>query len=753
MKVLTSNIIVASSKEAIDRFFSQGSNAKNLIDEIDQNDDVLLFNNQANPNFISFSHSFGVEGGDQSMTLSFIDPNNEFEKRFIENLSINISNKKRYLYIAYGVGDNLDAWSGPFKMMLFKADFNVDGERKITLKLAPQFKSIRTGGPFGDQLSFDYKGLSNVILGYSKRINIDKTLGINSSKKIYSPLNYDIKEGSQYSIYKSIQENILKFSPEAQKAISEIDFHYLILDAFREYLKAVYNTRNIVLLFPNLNILCANIIRRALLTENIGNPVNNPGVINVIRNVLNELSLDLINLYEERPTSVPINVDQELALEDGVNKGNTKETWNEYYKLSNYVANFSLHNSNNHKDRINRFLGAIVSSDFTQYGLQFYAKTEVNPDTIDYWKGLSQDHILFGGYETFDIDEPVVVLGDWNLIKTFLYNNNSSDPKTEYSKSIPIHPLDRAVLDTTQYKQGLYNFSARSYTTTDPFGTTTTFPDEFGYKEFSKEEKEYITKNNIPLFKYNTTNSNIKKLHLKNEGVYLNNLNLAFAERIERQDTAIVGGKVLKYPKKVTDPAEAISFLLQKGYAYGLDIAEKNKIQKDLISKINPEDAKKLGTTAEKMAKSSMVFLEKLETEKNKEYIILKQFTPGSSFSIFTTFLSQLYKQSRQLSITTLPLFQVTKGSLLQQPCVVLAQDTPVFGSDINTRGLLNTFYSGIYSIVGFNHTITASNAESKFYLVKQISDADLPEIEEPTTTKITPTGPALLPVSTDFLS
>ena len=84
MKVSTANIVVAYTKETMDRLFSAGATYKSLVAELSDGDtDALLFNNVANPNFISFEHSLGLGGG-MKMVLTFIDPKGEFESRFFK---------------------------------------------------------------------------------------------------------------------------------------------------------------------------------------------------------------------------------------------------------------------------------------------------------------------------------------------------------------------------------------------------------------------------------------------------------------------------------------------------------------------------------------------------------------------------------------------------------------------------------------------------------------------------------------------
>ena len=90
MSIPTANVIVGFNKEVMDRLFAEGSTYESLVKGLTLDgaeDDVLLFNSESNPNFISFVHD-NRKGN--TMKLTFIDPTGNFEKRFFsDNLSRN----------------------------------------------------------------------------------------------------------------------------------------------------------------------------------------------------------------------------------------------------------------------------------------------------------------------------------------------------------------------------------------------------------------------------------------------------------------------------------------------------------------------------------------------------------------------------------------------------------------------------------------------------------------------------------------
>ena len=88
MNIPVPHVIVAFDKRIIATLFTVGTNFEDLAQELARSDDAFLFDSKANPNFISFEHSFGGKEEGNIMTLTLIDPKKEFEERFmLENSS------------------------------------------------------------------------------------------------------------------------------------------------------------------------------------------------------------------------------------------------------------------------------------------------------------------------------------------------------------------------------------------------------------------------------------------------------------------------------------------------------------------------------------------------------------------------------------------------------------------------------------------------------------------------------------------
>jgi len=111
-----------------------------------------------------------------------------------------------------------------------------------------------------------------------------------------------------------------------------------------------------------------------------------------------------------------------------------------------------------------------------------------------------------------------------------------------------------------------------------------------------------------------------------------------------------------------------------------------------------------------------------------KGLILVDQELPGNPNSILADLSEDVYRKALQMSITTLPTFHISRPASISSPCIVFAQDQPITQSVRLERNLMNKFFSGLYKIMGFKHTITTSAASSEFKLVKNAPDFKVEE-------------------------
>ncbi len=304
MNIPTANVFIAYDKEVMERLFYAGATYQNLVKELTEGTlDGLLFDTVANPNFISFEHTHGM-GSNFKMTLSFIDPKKEFERRFIgvsqleafagmldpesQTTKSNVSASKdevknsqsnykggdlnnyknflkqsqgnRKMYIAYGVGDNLDLWSGPHVVLLLNASIDFKGSRQITIDLVPTPKyldSNKNRGAYGEKIKENTQGLQSSLIGESQEIKFTQDVSYDPTEYLDSPQQTRVID--QYS-----NEAQLALANQGYRdlggKLKKYDFHTMVVDAIRSYVQKATNNKNVVVVLPNLNISCAQSI-------------------------------------------------------------------------------------------------------------------------------------------------------------------------------------------------------------------------------------------------------------------------------------------------------------------------------------------------------------------------------------------------------------------------------------------------------------------------------------------------------------
>ena len=304
----------------------------------------------------------------------------------------------------------------------------------------------------------------------------------------------------------------------------------------------------------------------------------------------------------------------------------------------------------------------------------------------------------------------------------------ASSLKLEALTQIPLHPLDRTVLAKIDYNKKIRTIVNPVIKGVGAFGDISYIPDDFGYQDsaFSDEEKKYIEENGIPTFRYNTQNPNVLDLKFKFGGVYFSTLKLGYQKQISRLSSGIAEGVlptgIGSFP--IRSRGAAIAYLRNKGFSMGLGDDNKKEILKGLASRLSPELAEDLEVdSAEAGADSLAAIIEELEQKNLHGLVLVDQELPGNPNSILADQAEDLYRKALQMSITTLPTFHISRTSSINTPCIVFAQDQPISQVIREKRTLMNRFFSGLYKIMGFKHSITSSAATSEFSLVKNATN------------------------------
>jgi hypothetical protein len=880
MNIPVANVIVGFNKDVMNSLFAEGATYKNLMKGLSEEEDALLFDNESNPSFISFEHT-GNMGDGWKMKLVLIDPKGDLERRlFSDKLlpaiagsaytdsseegtlaskvtkdmasSQSLYNDKYFselkeefskhigintFYIAYGTGNNLALWSGPHRCVLTGAHIEVKGPRKITLTFAPTATDLnfrRRRGDFNEQVNLNLAGLTLRHVGESNLINFSSGHGI------YDPLNHLELDLYKDAVQNSREEGASTLESFNLRTLGSLDFHSLVVDTIRSYVQHATNNPNVIVLLPDLNIVCrekiSNILkygpypdnRSSGFVERPESPLSQYQLAGeyeyVIQILLEDFGLRLGSPSSEIPTdkpvffaerplerpltanfierpeptfhSLPSREEVELARLERfaglpherppklpraipsakVNKYTSKEKApsaedrrKKYYEEGKFygILESSTHDRRipDHNEVLSKVFNAISKNSKGAYNFRLAIVNETNTKLLDYWtKGDGtinpSKFSTFGGYSKFNEAKEAVIVGDVAMIDNYLFGSLDLAPSyksinklraqkslaesdlektnlpTEFTsllqadinetqlsldkivQKIPLHPLDKIIVGDVRYNKTVRDIVfPRREQLVGAFGDITELPDEFAYSDnlFSDEKKEYIKNEAIPVFRFNIQNPNVLSLNLTKSNIYLDQLRIGFSKGVTRKSSAVVEG-VLPLGKgslPITTRAAAIAYLKLNEFP-----KDRQKLIQDLMTRLSPELSAEVG--AEKEADFIAMILDKLKDQTYKGYIEIDQVLPGNPNGIMADLMEDMYRKTYTVTMKTLPTFHLSNiVTHIGQPCILLAQDANITQSRKVEKTLMNTFYSGLYGIYGFKHTITSRSSQSEFRLVK----------------------------------
>jgi hypothetical protein len=510
------NIVVSFAKEPMDRLFTGGATFKNLIAGLtdEGNEDVLLFNHENNPNIVSLKHTLGKGGN--IIELDMIDPMGVFEARFMTDNTVDMMggylkkgqtlpkpnplNKaketdqkteleskkgfqkkfqqsfqkaygKRYLYIAYGVGDNLDLWSGPHMMLVIGADIVVKGPKKIKLRLSAIQSGLNVGsrkGMYNEQVHLNLEGLSVEVDAHSKSLDFTN---LGTDNPVYAPTEIKkaeavrTKSGTTASTY---EDEVLDLMASegltlVQDVVKQVDIHLLVTDVIRKFIKKATGNPNVIVLLPNLNLICRDTIEEIAKYEKLTSPEgggsgdsNTANSIlesewlsynaetsylglfyNTVKHIIHRFCMSMdsfekdTNYYKNVLGSQVANlmslVDQDAAIDP-------KQRFDQYIKDRNHFAAKTYSTDDSFPDyekEVKTIVTNIFKTSQSQYKSNIQLIYESDTKLINYWVNMDNEDLpLFCGIgEKLDPEIAPIIYGDMQLIRDYLYGQTNIQQK------------------------------------------------------------------------------------------------------------------------------------------------------------------------------------------------------------------------------------------------------------------------------------------------------------------------------------
>lgn len=738
----TTNLLISSEGEllleALSDLSRSGGNLVNKVQELNsaERGGILLFSNQANPNFISLEHNF--MGKEQKITIKFIDPKGEFETNYFgagsiwrdlmaksaaqrkansryrlkkssaadsakklpdvdyEELEKVVANSQtKPLFLAYGIGSNASQWSSVHRCVMTGIVFDNTASREFTLTLAPYPQSFDKNdrvGLFSQAIEADTMGFESYSQGYSQRLRYE-----------------NIPDGEDFYRYKD--------SPYST------DYHFIITDAITDYIRRSTGGANVIVLLPDLNKVLERKIKR-ISADSAG-----PGLQAQQKNVLDVL-LDSIFMKH-----VAVRTNYDFVPTDFYSfKAATKNRDDvKFFNDHEFYARISSESSDtgtpDFMAPLEKVFTALKKYSTEGYTFDTVYFTETDSRLLNFWgDDKNKNKLTLNSHFVFEEGVPTVVVGDPNIIHNLLV------PRPDQEK-IPlsiIHPINLKDLNNKKYTSGIKNFLQESKIES-AFGNISQIPDVFQFKDdlLSEKQLDIIEENKIPVFRHNTSNPNVTKIKLADEGVpYLSNLNLGYIKQVERLAVQLVDGKASSRIRdfKITNMEELTTSITRSRYSnFGPNLT-KDEIVEDIKNRVDSSLEKEIVKDGEFDTVASYIkaIIDNIDEEKSLKLKISQEINADPA-SIVDKMAQNLAKTVTKVVVNTLPIFSISTKSVYQfSPAVVFSQDIPMKGQVYPRRTRFNNYLTGVYQIIGWKHSLGPTKAESVFVLAKINTSTEL---------------------------
>lgn len=658
----------------------------------------------------------------------------EFNNRFQE-----ATQNPKVLYLAYGIGTNTNLWSGPHIVSLIGANITfVEGLKVLTLEFIPS--------PNAFDIINERKGVFNSD-GLKNFNFLGLTIGVEAQSKT---LAWDSSE-NKFKYQPSFGSLGARSGDTGETNIDGLNIHRILCDIVKDLVYKVTGNPNIIVLLPDINKICkANIEERIFNPDTLGivpNPNTNSAVeqkerAEVAIQASNTIRASAVRRLRELAAAFDLicyeTVDQNA-------KESTQKTDNptvQYYRevlefedfkerQEDYIENLKISFGKiikqknflpNPKEALLDIINKI-SQYSSNFGMEFRFIYETNVELIEFWVNQNNDLWTFGDSQlTLDKTKPFIILGDYGLIKNFLYGNIEnldSTPNTNEQSSISpqiLNPLDKYI-GTTAYTESVNNLvTPKIDISLGDFGDIYQIPEAFKLEQTDVDKfKNY----NIPVFRLNTENSNVLELNIKKNNIYFSILQTVASKELSRiAGNTLRGALPDKYRKLDFADEEAViqyirSRLVSQGVYEG---------QMPIINKVIRESLSINATSDQKAEEYASILANKYKTIIDNPTLkfYLDQTLAKNPLTIYYDLLTECYKRGLfEIDITVLPSFYLSNTYTLGKVVLLLVNDTKIINSKREKHFNFGNFISGLYIIQGYSHEIDSSNCVSRLKLIR----------------------------------
>ena len=588
-KSFTGNVFATTSREAIEKFLNISQYRVPFSDFLTKLTDEqlkrsIICSPGRNNNLIDFEMNYGFGREGYTYILRFLETGSLFEAQFLNKdvyaettgkmlLDANVPNQKnkidldsqiietytenssRDIFIAFGVGDKIDSWAGPFVGTLVKSNFTMaeGGIREITLEFSNQEGKLRRNEIEGSRS----KNIYSIMDKYS---NIYKNKKINLDFKTVVPYDSIFKESIHTEIVGLIENYIKAISNSADKDVKDYNYNVIVLlpsikNLFEKTVnksavqkgeveqesinkiglvgsKKFTSSDNYGKFVTEYQKLQSELERQKVVnqqaysdasgynldfyrSEKKINPLNAPREVSKLfqeedKTQILQRNIDVIQKkYEEEIKLCALQIQLKLNPDS---KSTTTESTPDYYVP---LANFN----NSFRERY----GSIPDGTYN-YNPVFLIESDLR--ILNLWH--REGFILDPKKQTF-------IFGDDGMIEDLLYAMNylkgeSVNNIITNRQYISKKDVDKFITGKQNYRRDIYNL-LKVNRKNSSFGDVGNTKDELALDDFTRGLVKFTDYQDIPIFRHNIANPNVLSLSITNDTSYLDVYRIGYAQK------------------------------------------------------------------------------------------------------------------------------------------------------------------------------------------------------------------------------
>ena len=583
------------------------------------------------------------------------------------------------------------------------------------------------------------------------------------------------REGGEWreDLFMDISESHPHLGGQVKQFVDSIDIHRVITDTVKDLVQKATGNPNVVVLFPNLNIILAPLIEKNLKEfewdladwPSDGNQFFQ-NTLKVMRGILEAVGLSFkltpdLTGGEPYPIIAMGNIlrwmktpvsSEWAVLYAGIEAGLSEETKDSPRVYTNVF------------DKLKEFFNELNKYGKAIYSANYNIITESTTEKIALWQQIQQESNQSPANSpgedyspvaaTFDtllhekaLDNAVTIVGSMSMITQFLYGQKRlslalkeqiideymSDDFNNLMLGFAHYPLHKS-----DYLLGVpeNNKMIRSQTMSRHkkmmennagFAGMFEAPDYFAFsdEEPGRGALNRIKEEGIPIFKYNTQSPNITKLTANyNPGYWASLQKMQPIKKLDLFSSAedLKGEMLASFSEPSVARIQTREKVAQISQGAG-DASIMEAIVAGLTEEAKNSDIGAAFRSPEMGHDFRLLMAQQIDNLNNPLFVTMwvNQIASLHEDSVTAQgdVAMSLSRMVNQVSVTTLPMFAYSDASFLFKEAILLAQFPNIRQTTTIEDSPLDTFLSGVYRLSGFKHTISPKKVESHFKMVK----------------------------------